>query len=138
VRTTAEREHVLLLTLPPCRPCPLSPPPLPATLQPHPNPLCRWEVYVCTTAEREYAWEAWRLLDPSACLFPTHQLSWRMLCVTHPQKKDLLNVLRQQEVAAAVAAGLVAQCASDPQMVTDAGVCERGGEGGDEGCYVEW
>jgi hypothetical protein len=44
-----------------------------------------------------------------------------MLCVTHPQKKDLLNVLRKQEVDVAVGAGLVAQCASDPQLVTDKG-----------------
>jgi hypothetical protein len=104
---------------------PLTPPP-----KKHPlHPLCcRWEVYVCTTAEREYAWEAWRLLDPQATLFPTQELAWRMLCVTSPQKKDLLNVLRQQEVEAAAAAGLVVACASDPQMVTDTGGCvARGG-----------
>jgi hypothetical protein len=82
---------------------------------------CRWEVYLCTTAEREYAWEAWRLLDPQATIFPHNQLSWRMLCVSAPQKKDLLNVLRKGTVDAAAARGDVPRCASDPQFVTDKG-----------------
>ena len=83
--------------------------------------LLRWEVYLCTTADREYAWEAWRLLDPTASIFPHQQLGWRMLCVQHPQKKDLLNVLRKREVDAAVSRGVAPKCASDPQMITDKG-----------------
>jgi hypothetical protein len=78
-------------------------------------------VYLCTTADREYAWEAWRLLDPQASVFPLDQLAWRMLCVAHPQKKDLLNVLRKGQVDAAAARGEVPRCASDPQLVTDKG-----------------
>jgi len=74
---------------------------------------------LCTTAEREYAWEAWRLLDPKASLFPLAELSWRMLCVAHPQKKDLLNVLRKQDIDAAAAAGWPARCPSDAQLITD-------------------
>ena len=78
-------------------------------------------MYLCTTAEREYAWEAWRLLDPHASLFPLQQLEWRMLCVQHPQKKDLLNVLRKQDIDAAASHRSVARCPSDPQYVTDKG-----------------
>jgi hypothetical protein len=58
----------------------------------------------------------------------------------------MVSVERQQKVGAAAAAGLVAQCASDLQMVTDASVfCVWGfgggrrrgfGKGGEEGCYV--
>jgi hypothetical protein len=63
----------------------------------HPHLLCcRWEVFICTTAEKEYAMEAWRLLDPDYSIFKRDELLMkRMLCVPHPQKKDLLNVLRQ-------------------------------------------
>lgn len=36
--------------------------------------MCRWsprfDVYVCTAAEHEYALEVWRLLDPKAELIP--------------------------------------------------------------------
>eukprot|EP00775_Hariotina_reticulata_P002873 gene2873-3164_t len=57
----------------------------------------RWEVFICTTAEKEYAMEAWRLLDPDFSIFGREELLLkRMLCVPHPQKKDLLNVLRQE------------------------------------------
>jgi hypothetical protein len=83
----------------------------------------RWEVYICTTAEREYAWEAWRLLDPEAALFPHAELAWRMLCVSSPQKKDLLNVLRKQDIDNVAALGHMPQCASDLHYVTDKGVC---------------
>jgi hypothetical protein len=80
-------------------------------------------VYICTTAEREYAWEAWRLLDPEAALFPHAELAWRMLCVSSPQKKDLLNVLRKQDIDNVAALGHMPQCASDLHYVTDKGVC---------------
>jgi hypothetical protein len=78
-------------------------------------------VYVCTTAEREYAWEAWRLLDPDGSLFPLAELPWRLLCVSSPQKKDLLNVLRKRDIDAVTAAGHVAQRPSDLQYIDDEG-----------------
>jgi hypothetical protein len=82
--------------------------------------LSRWEVFICTTAEKEYALEAWRLLDPEATLFPHAELACkRMLCVPHPQKKDLLNVLRWEQI--------YAQMLADPQgqslMITDESEC---------------
>jgi hypothetical protein len=93
---------------------------------------------VCTTADREYAWEAWRLLDPQGTLFPLRELAWRMLCVSHPQKKDLLNVLRKQgaDAAAVQNGGSPARLASDPQIVTDKGEC-RHWDSGCTGCN-EW
>ena len=41
----------------------------------------RFEVYVCTMAERDYALEMWRLLDPDADLIASKQLSDRVVCV---------------------------------------------------------
>lgn len=96
----------LSIHLPMCVPTPTTP---------------RWEVYICTTAEREYAWEAWRLLDPEGSLFPLTELTWRMLCVTSPQKKDLLNVLRKRNIDAVLAAGHTARSPSDLQYITDKG-----------------
>ncbi|CAI0424219.1 unnamed protein product [Linum tenue] len=47
----------------------------------------RFEVYVCTMAERDYALEIWRLLDPGSHLINPKQLSNR-------SKKALLNVFQ--------------------------------------------
>lgn len=79
-------------------------------------------MYICTTAEKEYALEAWRLLDNDGSIFPHDELvTKRMLCVPHPQKKDLLNVLRWEQI--------YAQQLADPSgatmMITDEG--ERAG-----------
>ncbi|VAI47418.1 unnamed protein product [Triticum turgidum subsp. durum] len=52
----------------------------------------RFEVYVCTMAERDYALEMWRLLDPDSRLINSVQLSDRMVCVKSGLKKSLLNV----------------------------------------------
>ncbi|XP_044954528.1 RNA polymerase II C-terminal domain phosphatase-like 1 isoform X1 [Hordeum vulgare subsp. vulgare] len=52
----------------------------------------RFEVYVCTMAERDYALEMWRLLDPDSKLINSVQLSDRMVCVKSGLKKSLLNV----------------------------------------------
>lgn len=52
----------------------------------------RFEVYVCTMAERDYALEMWRLLDPDSKLINSVQLSDRMVCVKSGSKKSLLNV----------------------------------------------
>jgi RNA polymerase II C-terminal domain phosphatase-like 1/2 len=41
----------------------------------------RFEVYVCTMAERDYALEMWRLLDPEGNLISPQQLSERVNCV---------------------------------------------------------
>ena len=41
----------------------------------------RFEVYVCTMAERDYALEMWRLLDPEAHLIGSKQLQDRVVCV---------------------------------------------------------
>ncbi|XP_022966543.1 RNA polymerase II C-terminal domain phosphatase-like 2 isoform X2 [Cucurbita maxima] len=54
----------------------------------------RFEVYVCTMAERNYALEMWRLLDPEAHLIATKQLLDRVVCVKSGSKKSLLNVFQ--------------------------------------------
>lgn len=41
----------------------------------------RFEVYVCTMAERDYALEMWRLLDPESNLINTKELLDRIVCV---------------------------------------------------------
>ena len=41
----------------------------------------RFEVYVCTMAERDYALEIWRLLDPGAHLIGLKQVLNRVICV---------------------------------------------------------
>lgn len=41
----------------------------------------RFEVYVCTMAERDYALEMWRLLDPGLHLIDSKQLMDRVVCV---------------------------------------------------------
>ncbi|KAH9609867.1 hypothetical protein KSS87_008167, partial [Heliosperma pusillum] len=54
----------------------------------------RFEVFVCTMAERDYALEMWRLLDPEANLINSKQLSNRVVCVKSGSKKSLLNVFK--------------------------------------------
>lgn len=54
----------------------------------------RYEVYICTAAQRAYAEVVWTLLDPRGSVFSHQELSWRLLTVPAPGKKDLLNVLR--------------------------------------------
>lgn len=41
----------------------------------------RFEVYVCTMAERDYALEMWRLLDPDSNLINSQELLDRIVCV---------------------------------------------------------
>ena len=53
----------------------------------------RFEVYVCTTALRDYAMEAWRLLDPGAHLIPMHLRRQRICCVSSSQLKSVEAVL---------------------------------------------
>ncbi|KAL5806939.1 hypothetical protein ACOSQ3_029823 [Xanthoceras sorbifolium] len=54
----------------------------------------RFEVYVCTMAERDYALEMWRLLDPEAHLIASKQLLDRVVCVKSGSRKSLLNVFQ--------------------------------------------
>ncbi|XP_056170737.1 uncharacterized protein LOC115693551 [Syzygium oleosum] len=69
----------------------------------------RFEVYVCTMAERDYALEMWRLLDPEAHLINREQVFNRVVCVKSGKlsanvqikmlvgdgsRKSLLNVFR--------------------------------------------
>ncbi|KAM3333858.1 hypothetical protein ACQJBY_028748 [Aegilops geniculata] len=55
----------------------------------------RFEVYVCTMAERDYALEIWRLLDPEANLISLNNLSDRVVCVKAGCKKSLQHVFRE-------------------------------------------
>ncbi|GJX38965.1 RNA polymerase II C-terminal domain phosphatase-like protein 2 isoform X2 [Tanacetum coccineum] len=52
----------------------------------------RFEVHVCTMAERDYALEMWRLLDPGARLIAPNQLLKRVVCA----RKSLLNVFQDR------------------------------------------
>ncbi|XP_072997393.1 RNA polymerase II C-terminal domain phosphatase-like 2 isoform X1 [Typha latifolia] len=52
----------------------------------------RFEVYVCTMAERDYALEIWRLLDPEAHLISSKQLLDRVVCVKSGSRKSLQHV----------------------------------------------
>ncbi|KAJ4704459.1 RNA polymerase II C-terminal domain phosphatase-like [Melia azedarach] len=54
----------------------------------------RFEVYVCTMAERDYALEMWRLLDPEAHLIGSKQLRDRVVCVKSGSRKSLLSVFQ--------------------------------------------
>ncbi|XP_059667967.1 RNA polymerase II C-terminal domain phosphatase-like 2 isoform X2 [Cornus florida] len=54
----------------------------------------RFEVYVCTMAERDYALEMWRLLDPEAHLIGSKQLLDRVVCVKSGTRKSLLHVFQ--------------------------------------------
>ncbi|GMY37319.1 RNA polymerase II C-terminal domain phosphatase-like 1 [Fagus crenata] len=52
----------------------------------------RFEVYVCTMAERDYALEMWRLLDPDSNLINSKELLDRIVCVKSGSRKSLFNV----------------------------------------------
>nr|XP_043619503.1 RNA polymerase II C-terminal domain phosphatase-like 1 [Erigeron canadensis] len=54
----------------------------------------RFEVYVCTMAERDYALEMWRLLDPDSNLITAKELLNRIVCVKSGLKKSLFNVFQ--------------------------------------------
>ena len=56
----------------------------------------RFDVYVCTAAERGYALEAWRLLDSNNDIIPDNVRSVRVVCVPGGQKKELRRVFRIQ------------------------------------------
>lgn len=52
----------------------------------------RFEVFICTMSEKEYALEMWRLLDPDAELINARGLLERVVCVKSGSKKSLVNV----------------------------------------------
>ncbi|KAF9590588.1 hypothetical protein IFM89_035906 [Coptis chinensis] len=52
----------------------------------------RFEVYVCTMAEKDYALEMWRLLDPGLNLINSTELLDRIVCVRAGSRKSLFNV----------------------------------------------
>ncbi|XWS18342.1 hypothetical protein CRYUN_Cryun32bG0035500 [Craigia yunnanensis] len=54
----------------------------------------RFEVYVCTMAERDYALEMWRLLDPESKLINSKELLDRIVCVKSGSRKSLFNVFQ--------------------------------------------
>ncbi|XWS12678.1 hypothetical protein CRYUN_Cryun37aG0110800 [Craigia yunnanensis] len=54
----------------------------------------RFEVYVCTMAERDYALEMWRLLDPESNLINSKELLDRIVCVKSGSRKSLFNVFQ--------------------------------------------
>lgn len=57
----------------------------------------RFEVYVCTMAERYYALEMWRLLDPEAHLIDPKQISDRVICVKSGSRKSLHSVFQDKK-----------------------------------------
>ncbi|KAL0300744.1 UNVERIFIED_CONTAM: RNA polymerase II C-terminal domain phosphatase-like 1 [Sesamum radiatum] len=54
----------------------------------------RFEVFVCTMAERDYALEMWRLLDPESSLINPRDLLDRIVCVKSGSRKSLFNVFQ--------------------------------------------
>ncbi|KAJ4850774.1 hypothetical protein Tsubulata_013825 [Turnera subulata] len=54
----------------------------------------RFEVYVCTMAERDYALEMWRLLDPESNLINARELLDRIVCVKSGLRKSLFHVFQ--------------------------------------------
>ncbi|XP_068323936.1 RNA polymerase II C-terminal domain phosphatase-like 1 [Pyrus communis] len=55
----------------------------------------RFEVYVCTMAERDYALEMWRLLDPDSNLINPTKLLDRIVCVKSGSRKSLFSVFQE-------------------------------------------
>ncbi|KAL6567433.1 hypothetical protein OROGR_001101 [Orobanche gracilis] len=54
----------------------------------------RFEIFVCTMAERDYALEMWRLLDPQSNLINSKALLDRIVCVKSGSRKSLFNVFQ--------------------------------------------
>ncbi|GFY91854.1 C-terminal domain phosphatase-like 1 [Actinidia rufa] len=54
----------------------------------------RFEVYVCTMAERDYALEMWRLLDPDSNLINSKDLLDRIVSVKSGSRKSLFDVFQ--------------------------------------------
>jgi hypothetical protein len=63
----------------------------PLCLSPRVWPTDRFDVYVCTAAERQYALEVWRLLDTAQRIIPVNTRSKRIINVPGGRKKQLLK-----------------------------------------------
>jgi hypothetical protein len=57
---------------------------------------------VATAAERGYALEAWRLLDPSSQLIPQDKVRRRVVCISGSKQKRLEKVFNLQPSEAPV------------------------------------
>ncbi|XP_057856078.1 RNA polymerase II C-terminal domain phosphatase-like 1 isoform X3 [Cryptomeria japonica] len=55
----------------------------------------RFEVFVCTMSEKDYALEMWRLLDPETSLISPRELHDRVVCVKPGLRKSLVNVFHK-------------------------------------------
>lgn len=53
----------------------------------------RFEVHVCTMAERDYALEMWRLLDPEEHLIGSKQLLDRVVCVKSGKQPIIIGIM---------------------------------------------
>lgn len=74
---------------------PHCPPPSPPNTQGLPQcwRACRFDIFVCTAAERRYAFEVWRLLDPAGTLIPPPLRARRIVNVAAGRLKTLPNTL---------------------------------------------
>eukprot|EP00951_Prasinocladus_malaysianus_P032091 scaffold310766_cov39-Prasinocladus_malaysianus.AAC.1 len=57
----------------------------------------RFDIYVATAAERGYALEAWRILDPNAQLIPTDRVRRRVVCIPGGRQKKLEKVFNLRD-----------------------------------------
>eukprot|EP00897_Mesotaenium_endlicherianum_P005541 jgi/Mesen1/5014/ME000025S04417 len=57
----------------------------------------RFEPFVCTMSEKEYALEMWRLLDPHASLIPSIELYDRVVAVKPDSRKSLASVFHKNQ-----------------------------------------
>lgn len=55
----------------------------------------RFDVFIATAAERGYALEAWRLLDPDCRLIPANRVHRRVVCFPGSRQKKLEKVRSQ-------------------------------------------
>jgi hypothetical protein len=101
--------------------------------------LHRWEVFICTTAEREYALEAWRLLDPDYTILTRDEVQVRLMDVPYQTKKSLAAVLARRWPNLMDGAGVWCDIWQwwGGMGAAGEGVAGRGGggTGGGEGCW---
>lgn len=50
-------------------------------------------MYICTAADRQYALEAWRLLDSAYAIIPEEMVSRRLSSVSGSEKKSIIATL---------------------------------------------
>lgn len=81
---------------------------------------CRFDVYVCTAAERQYALEVWRLLDKTNAIIPVDKRKERVVNVVNMRKKTLYSSLGL--VAKSVEAYAPAMLSADDDKGVFAGV----------------